>query len=145
MRQTLANDCAVTVTALPGSLRADVRIAGDVDMAAVPMLTDTVRQLSERSPRSVFVDLAGITFAGAALANFLAQAHSRMPRGSFLVVCRPAATTLSVLVATGVLGVLTVCDNRLVRPIGPEGSDPERADQALRLPGHPREFFGGAL
>ena len=113
MRQMLANDCAVTVTALPGSLRADVRIVGDVDMAAVQILTDAIRRLSEGSPRSVFVDLAAVTFAGSALPNFLVQAHSRMPRGSFLVVSRPDPMTRSVLAATGMTDIVTVCDNRL--------------------------------
>jgi anti-anti-sigma factor len=115
MRQTFAHHCAVTVTALPGSHRADVRIAGDVDMAAVPILTDAVDRLSERSPRSVFIDLAGVTFAGSALPNFLMQTHGRMPRGSFLVICRPDPMTLTVLAASGMLDVLTVCDDRLVR------------------------------
>jgi anti-anti-sigma factor len=115
MRQTFAHDCAVTVTALPGSHRADVRIAGDVDLAAVPILTGALDRLSERSPRSVFVDLAGVTFAGSALPNFLFQTHGRMPRGSFLVVCRPSPMTLLVLVASGMMDILTVCDDRLVR------------------------------
>jgi anti-anti-sigma factor len=113
MRRTLAHDCAVTVTALPGSLRADVRIAGDVDMAAVQILTDAIRRLSEGSPRSVFVDLAAVTFAGSALPNFLIQAHNRMPRGSFLVVCGPDAMTRSVLAATGLTDIVTVCGNQL--------------------------------
>jgi anti-anti-sigma factor len=144
MSPTFATDCAVTITALPGSLRADVRIVGDVDLAAVQVLTDAVGRLSERAPRSVFVDLAGVTFAGSALPNFLMQAHSRMPRGSFLVVSRPSPTTIVVLVATGVMDILTVCDSRLAR-VPPGGSDPERADQALQLGGHPGEFFGGVL
>jgi anti-anti-sigma factor len=115
MRQTFAHDCAVTVTALPGSLRADVRIAGDVDLAAVPILIEALGRLTERAPRSVFVDLAGVTFAGSALPNFLFRTHGRMPRGSFLVICRPSPMTLKVLVASGMMDIVTVCDDRLVR------------------------------
>jgi anti-anti-sigma factor len=110
VRRLPVNDCVVTVTARPGSRRADVRIAGDIDMAAVPRLTDAARRLSEDSPRSVFVDLAGVAFAGSALPNFLAQAHNRIPRGSSLVVCRPSPMARFVLVATGVMEILTVCE-----------------------------------
>jgi anti-anti-sigma regulatory factor len=44
-------------------------------MTALPVLADAVSQLAAASPRSVFVDLAGVTFAGSALPNFLAPAR----------------------------------------------------------------------
>jgi hypothetical protein len=70
MRQTTGNGCTVTVIASRASYRADVQITGDVDMAALPVLADAVSQLAAASPRSVFVDLAGVTFAGSALPDF---------------------------------------------------------------------------
>jgi anti-anti-sigma factor len=113
LRQQRLNDCIVTVTALAGSRRADIRIAGDVDVAAVPVLTDAVRRLSQSSLRSVFVDLAGVTFAGSVLPDFLKQAHDCIPRNAALVVCRVSAPTRRVLAAAGMLEVVTVCDDEL--------------------------------
>ena len=110
----LVDDCVVSVSARPGSRRADVRTVGRVDTAAAPLLTDAVDRLSEGAPRSVFIDLAGITVAGPALANLLIQAHSRLSRGSCPVICRPTPAVVSVLVAGGVVDMVNVCENLIV-------------------------------
>ena len=113
MTQTTVNDCTVTVIASPASQRADVRITGDVDMVAAPVLAEAARQLAMGSPRSVFVDLAGVTFAGSALPNFLARAYGLLPRGSSLVVCRPSPMTRWVLHMTDMTRILIVRDHLL--------------------------------
>ena len=110
--QTLTR-CVVTVTAPAGSRRADVRIAGEVDVSAVPVLADAVRRLSETAPRSVFVDLGAVTFAGSVLPDFLKQVHDRIPRNSSLVVCRVSAASRRVIAEAGLPDVLVLCDDRL--------------------------------
>ncbi|MFI7545096.1 hypothetical protein [Actinoplanes sp. NPDC049599] len=112
MRQTITNHCAITVTAFPGSQRADVRVAGVVDEGAAPLLADAVRRLCEWSPRSVFVDLAAVTCAGPELISFLAVTHSRMARSSSLVVSRAAPAIRSALAAAGVLSFVYLCESR---------------------------------
>ena len=112
MRQTFTHQCTITVTAFPGSLRADVRVAGDVDAAAAPLLADAVGRLCEWSPRTVFVDLAAVTFAGPELPEFLATTHRRMARSSSLVVSRAAPATRSALAAAGILTLLNLCESR---------------------------------
>lgn len=113
MRERTWIDCIVTVAAPVGSRRADIRIAGEVDVAAVPVLTDAVRRLSETAPKSVFVDLGEVTFAGSVLPDFLKQAHDCIPRNSSLVLCRVNAATRRVLAAAGVSEVVVMCDDRL--------------------------------
>ena len=119
MKQTTVNDCSVTVIASPASHRVDVRITGDIDLAAAPVLAEAVRQLAIGSPRSVFVDLAGVTFAGSALPNFLARAYGRLPRGSSLVVCRPNPMTRRVLQMTDMTRILIVRDHLLSQAPSP--------------------------
>lgn len=113
MRNATPHGCAVTVTAPAGSFRADVRIIGDLDTAAVPLLSEAVLRLSESAARSVFIDVAGVTSAGPLLCDFLRQLHDRMPRSSSLVVCRPDPTTRSTLTATGLMQMVVVCGDRL--------------------------------
>ena len=113
MRQSPSQDCIVSVTAVAGSRRADVRLAGEVDVAAAPVLAAVVRQLAESSPRSVFVDLGGVTFAGDVLPDFLEQAHRCTPRNSALVVCRVSSSIRQVLAAAGMWDIATVCDDQL--------------------------------
>ena len=119
MRQTTGNGCTVTVIASLASYRADVQITGDVDMAALPVLADAVSQLAAASPRSVFVDLAGVTFAGSALPNFLARAYGVLPRESSLVVCRPSPMTRRVLDMTDMMRIVTVGEHLLSRVCPP--------------------------
>jgi anti-anti-sigma regulatory factor len=113
MRKTAPHGCAVTVPAPAGSLRADVRIIGDVDVAAAPLLAEAVRRLSESAPRSVFIDVAGVTSAGSMLFDFFRQVHNRTPRGSSVVVCRPDPVTRMDLAATGIAEIVVVCDGLL--------------------------------
>ena len=128
MWQTTANGCTVTVIAAPGSHRADVQITGDVDTPAAPALTEAAYRLADGSPRSVFVDLAGVNFAGSALPNFLALAHRLLSRRSVLVVCRPDPMTLRVLQMTGMMQILTVRDHLLSQAVHNDPfPGPERA------------------
>jgi hypothetical protein len=112
MNQTSTHHCAVTVTAFPGSQRADVRVAGVVDEGSAPLLAEAVRRLCEWSPRSVFVDLSAVSSAGPELSHFLAQVHSRTARSSSLVVSRAAPAIRSALAAAGVLNLVDLCESR---------------------------------
>lgn len=128
MWQTTAKGCTITVIAAPGSHRADVRITGEVDTPAASALTEAAFRLADGSPRSVFVDLAGVTFAGSALPNFLALAHRLLPRRSVLVVCRPDRMTHRVLQMTGMMQILTVRDHLLSQAVPNDPfPGPERA------------------
>jgi hypothetical protein len=46
--------------------------------------------------------------------NVLIQVHSRLSRGSSLVICGPTPAVVSVLVAGGVMDIVKVCDNLIV-------------------------------
>jgi len=113
MSKTTPHGCAVTVTAPTGSYRVDVRIIGDLDTTAVPLLSEAVVRVSAGAPRSVFIDVAGVTAEGSLLSDFLRQVHDRLPRSSSLVVCRPGPATRLALAATGVMQLVVVCGDRL--------------------------------
>ena len=118
MLKTTVNDCTVTMIAAPGSHRADVRITGDVDLDAAPVLDEAVSRVASGAPRSVYVDLAGVTFAGAALPNFLARAHGLLPRGCVLVVCRANPMTTRVLQMAAMTQIVVMRD-RLMNHASP--------------------------
>ncbi len=108
MRQLSWFPCSITVNAAPGSLRADVRMSGELDLVALPQLRDALQAVLAAAPKGIFVDLAGVTFAGSVLPNFLAEVHARMPRGTSLVVCRPTPPIQAVLHSAGVSQLMTI-------------------------------------
>jgi anti-anti-sigma factor len=112
---------AVNVLAAPAAPSALVCLVGEIDLAASAALSDAADRLSAIAPATVVVDLAGVTFAGAALLNFLAALHSILPAGATLMVCRPAVDVRRVLQITGMNHIAVICDDLLA----PDSASPE--------------------
>jgi len=93
MRNPPVNRLVVEVAAAPGYETVCVHVAGDVDLAGEPVLAGVVRQLVVTRCGRVYVDLAGITFAGAILLNFVVRVATRLPDHPTTVLCRPNAVT----------------------------------------------------
>ena len=100
---------AVTVTVTPGptGLLACVSLVGDIDMAVDIALTEATDRLRACAPSSILIDLAGVTFAGSTLANFLARVHNALPAVP-LVACRPTPMTHRVLELTSLNRIAAV-------------------------------------
>ena len=52
-----------------GDAAAFLRQEGEIDSAALPVLTDIAMMLNDRVRTAVFIDLGGVSFAGSALAR----------------------------------------------------------------------------
>jgi anti-anti-sigma factor len=66
-----------------------LRLEGEIDSAAQPVLADVALAVNHRPPARIFVDLGGVSFAGSTLINFLDRVAAELPAGSTLVLCRP--------------------------------------------------------
>jgi anti-anti-sigma factor len=90
--------------------RAGVRIVGEIDLSAEPVLDSSIRLLSRMSPRLVQVDLGDVTFAGAALPNFLARMYGQLPPGFSLVVSNPSPQVRRLLQISGMTQIMSIRD-----------------------------------
>ncbi|MEY8038029.1 STAS domain-containing protein [Saccharopolyspora cebuensis] len=81
-----------------------VRLAGDVDLAAVPVVTELMRQrLTAASLRVVVVDLSGVAFCSSAGVELLLHAQRRSEmRGIELMVVTGDGPVRRVLELSGV-------------------------------------------
>ena len=107
------SDHGLTVTARTapgGDHRARVCLAGEIDVAAVVALSETVDWLTALAPVSVLVDLAELTFAGATLPNFVVRVRQAVPDGAELILWRARPTTRWVLRVTDMAAIATLCD-----------------------------------
>jgi anti-anti-sigma factor len=109
--QPSSSDCTVTVSAIPDERCAAVRIVGEIDSGAAPLLASSVRLLSRMSPNLVLIDVGDVEFAGAALPNFLATVHCQLPPDCCLVVCNPAPMVRWLLQATGITQIVSIRDH----------------------------------
>ncbi|MBW6439544.1 STAS domain-containing protein [Actinoplanes hulinensis] len=108
MTQYPLSDCAVAVLAVPQFRQVNVYVAGDVDADAAQALSGVVVRVLALSPERVFVDLAEVAFAGAALSNFLAGLVGVLPRAMSVTVCRPRPMHQWILEVTGMARVLVI-------------------------------------
>ena len=97
METILSDHMDIAVSTRPADAAVYVRIAGDVDVTNEPALARAASWLSTEAPHTVFVDLGGITFAGATLVTFLVRVINAIPPGSSLVLCRPTPNMRRVL------------------------------------------------
>ena len=113
------DDCTVTVATSTDLRCAEMRIAGEIDMDATPVLTDALSRLAPLTPDRVLVDLHDVTFAGSVLPNFLATMHAGLPRGTTIEVrhCRPLIRR--VLRITGMAAIMRITDDLPDRVPGP--------------------------
>jgi anti-sigma B factor antagonist len=113
-----AGDLDVSVTK-DGRVTTVVHVSGDVDMLTAPVLADHVRQQLDGNggpPRSLVIDLSGVTFLGSAGLAVLAEAHNAATERSVdLRVVASTRLVLRPLQVTGLDKLLTV-----VGDLGPE-------------------------
>lgn len=74
-----------------------LRLEGEIDSAALPVLTDIAMLLNDRVRAAVFIDLGGVSFAGSALIHFLYRVATDLPAGAALVLCRPEPATIRLI------------------------------------------------
>ncbi|GIF47465.1 anti-anti-sigma factor [Asanoa ferruginea] len=74
-----------------------IRLIGEVDADCERLLTRTTTNLHYLAPRRLFVDLAEVSFAGAALVSFLVRAVDALPPTCTVVLCRPSPRTTRLL------------------------------------------------
>lgn len=88
---------AATVSMRQGGALAYVTLIGEIDLAAEPALAEVASQLRTTAPTTVILDLAGITFAGSTLANFVVRVRRSVPTGTRLILYRPNPSTRRIL------------------------------------------------
>ena len=74
--------CVVTILAPPGDDTMWIRLVGAVEMDAEAALDVAIDRVQNRVPRTVLIDLAGVTFAGSVLVHFLIRVHAAAPHAS---------------------------------------------------------------
>jgi anti-anti-sigma factor len=78
-----------------------VRVTGEIDFCTAPKVLAAVNEALGDGARSIFIDLAQVSFFGAAGAMALLVARRQCQRrGAEFVVLRPSAAALRVLVLT---------------------------------------------
>lgn len=93
--------------ALPDALV--VRPAGDADLASAALLHDAVMEAIGEHPRSVLVDLSGLSFCGSAgLAALVRVRRAAADRGVGFAVVNPRPHVRQVIDATGLRGYLAL-------------------------------------
>ena len=75
--------CVVTILAPPGDDTVWIRLVGAVEMDAEATLDMAIDRVQNLGPRTVLIDLAGVTFAGSALVRFLIRVHTAAPTRRF--------------------------------------------------------------
>jgi anti-anti-sigma factor len=83
---------AIVVAVTADQHAVGVFITGDVDVAGEPELANLSRHLAATECASVYIDLAGITFAGSTLINFVFRLASQLPEHIPVILCRPKAS-----------------------------------------------------
>jgi anti-anti-sigma regulatory factor len=91
----------ITLTVSRERHRADIALSGEVDLPACSPLADVADLVAMATPQMTVIDVAGVTFAGSVLVNFLAKVQRGIPAESVLVVCRPTPIIHRVLTLTG--------------------------------------------
>ena len=111
MRNPPINRMVIDLAAASGQKAVWVRIAGDVDVVGESELVSVVGRVAATRCGSVYIDLAGITFAGAALINLLFRLAVGLPGHVSMVLCRPSAMTQRMIELTSLHHVATVRAN----------------------------------
>ena len=100
-----------------------LRLEGEIDSTARPVLADIAMTLNSRMPEAIFVDLGAVSFAGSALINFLERISTELSAGAALVLCRPVPATARLIQLTDINNVVRVDDN-LPKAWPPDQLDP---------------------
>lgn len=71
MAAVSADSCVVSIRVVPDGDAMWIRLIGAVDPGSGPTLRRAVDRVEDVQPRTVLIDLAGVTFAGSGLVHFL--------------------------------------------------------------------------
>lgn len=88
---------------------AAITVCGEVDLSTAPLLTDLVERVVAEHPDRVVIDLANVTFFGAAGLNALLQAYEIVSAtGAQLLLRAPSRPTKRILTITETDSILPV-------------------------------------
>jgi anti-anti-sigma factor len=87
-----------------------VRLRGELDLAAAPLLEQSWQSLIAGRPRRVIVDLRAVEFMGSAGLHALSQLRHRLGEDSRLLVVRGPERVQRVLEITGLAELLRFVD-----------------------------------
>src|SRR4051812_18190837 len=101
----------LSVTFSRAGRNVSVAVSGEVDGGSAPILRDRLVDVLEgQGNRSVWVDLAGMTFIDSSGLAVLFEMHRRAAaRGADFVLCNAGATTMHVFDIVGMGQLLTTC------------------------------------
>lgn len=99
MAQYRTTDCTVTVNDRPAQA-VEIRVAGELDRDAAPMLAGVTQYLNDLAPLHVVVELGELSFAGSALPNWLARIRSQLPSRPSVAIRHPQPLVRNVLAIT---------------------------------------------
>ncbi|WP_331722995.1 STAS domain-containing protein [Nocardia sp. NBC_00511] len=85
-----------------------VTASGEVDIVSAPVLERALRQALRQRPRTVIVDLAGISFLGSVGIGVLAAAGGQCPELLRIVASHPVRRPLEL---TGAANLFVLCDS----------------------------------
>lgn len=100
----------ITVTCTCQGRVACMCIIGDVDLIDPADVGLAQRRLADVSCETLYVDLAGVTFGGAALVRYLYALSARLP-GAAISLCGAPGITTEVIKLTGLDQVAVLRDN----------------------------------
>lgn len=103
--------CVVTVVARDDST-VWIRLVGELDIDAEPLLAAAVTRLGELAPRAVVLDFAGVTFAGAPLCHFLVRMRMAVPAAPVLAQ-HASPLVRCVMTVTGTDGLVVHSEEQL--------------------------------
>jgi anti-sigma B factor antagonist len=76
-------------------------ITGELDLAAMPLLSRALAQILEDRPQRLILDMSGVDFIGCAAARLIADTGRFLPEGHRPVIRRPSPAVRRVLELTG--------------------------------------------
>ncbi|MFB8003901.1 STAS domain-containing protein [Nocardia sp. NPDC056000] len=85
-----------------------VTVSGEIDVTSAPMLERVLRQALATNPRTVVVDMAGVSFLGSAGITVLAAAAQQCRELPRVVASYPVRRPLEI---TGADTLFVLCDN----------------------------------
>lgn len=106
---SVQRDAAIIIDLDPVKSSAFLSISGDVDLSDSVTLDAAHDQVLQAAPRVVCLDLAGVTFAGSTLVNFLLRLRNALPEETRFAVCRPTLMALRVLTVCHLESRMAIC------------------------------------
>jgi anti-sigma B factor antagonist len=116
-----------------------VRLAGELDMATMPLVREALERECERRPRRLTLDLAAVEFLDSSAMNLLVAVHRRLrAEGSDLVLANPSEVVAYTMRIAQLHRSLTIThESRVRRDCGEQVATaplaPSTANSGVRL------------